>query len=493
MAISLAIIIILGLGADYLFRRFKLPGLLGMLLVGILVGPYGLHLLRPQMMAVSADFREIALIVILLRAGFELRRDTLNRTARPALLMGFVPALFEITAITLAATYLFSFSWLQAALLGVIIGLVSPAVVVPLMIHFMEQGKGAKKGIPTFILAGSALDNVFAIVVFTQLLSLYQGRHATLLRCLENLPIAVGTGILLGLAGGFLLHWIFKRYEFANPRPALLVLGVAIVLTWIGDLARHFVIIASLLGVLTMGLVILEKNEGLGQLISQKLKGIWVLAEMLLFVLVGAQVNPKVAWGAGLAGLAIIGLGLAARALGSFLAVSGSSLTLREKLFGVVAYVPKATVQAAIGAIPLEAGVPGGELILALAVLSILLTAPLGAIGITWLGDRVLDREERNPYRFKTLREQLSLPRVGQQVRNKMHGRGVWKVIEEKEVWVQAPGGNGDPGRWLPAIFLRFWKPPQPESSGPGKGRTLSYRYTPEDHSFSRYWEILGE
>jgi NhaP-type Na+/H+ or K+/H+ antiporter len=493
MAISLAIIIILGLGADYLFRRVKLPGLLGMLLVGILVGPYGLHLLRPQMMAVSADFREIALIVILLRAGFELRRDTLNRTARPTLLMGFVPALFEITAITLAATYFFSFSWLQAALLGVIIGSVSPAVVVPLMIHFMEQGRGTQKGIPTFILAGSALDNVFAIVVFTQLLSLYQGHRGSLLWCLENLPIAIGTGILLGLAAGFLLHWLLKRYEFANPRPVLLVLGAAIVLAWVGDMARHFVIIASLLGVLTMGLVILERDEGLGHLISQKLKGIWVLAEMLLFVLVGAQVNPKVAWGTGMAGLAIIGLGLAARALGSFLAVSGLGLTLREKLFAVVAYIPKATVQAAIGAIPLEAGVPGGEIILALAVLSILLTAPLGAIGITWLGERVLDREERNPYRFKTLREQLHLPRVGQQVRNKLHGRGVWKVIEEKEVWVQTPDGNGDPGRLLPAIYLRFWKPPRPESSVPGKGRTLSYRYTPEDHSFTRYWEILGE
>jgi NhaP-type Na+/H+ or K+/H+ antiporter len=493
MAISLAVIIILGLGADYLFRRLKLPGLLGMLLVGILVGPYGLHLLRPEMMAVSADFREIALIVILLRAGFELRRDTLNRTARPALLMGFVPALFEIACITLTAAYFFSFSWLQAALLGVIIGSVSPAVVVPLMIHFMEQGQGAKKGIPTFILAGSALDNVFAIVVFTQLLSLYQGRQGSLLWCLENLPIAIVSGILLGLAAGFLLHWLMKRYEFANPRPVLLVLGSAIVLAWVGEMARHFVIIASLLGVLTMGLVILEKDEGLGHLISQKLKGIWVLAEMLLFVLVGAQVNPKVAWGAGLAGLALIGLGLAARALGSFLAVSGAGLNLREKLFCVVAYLPKATVQAAIGALPLEAGVPGGELILALAVLSILLTAPVGAIGITRLGGKILEKEERNIYRFKTLREQLHLPRVGQLVRSKLHGRGVWKVIEEKEVWIQAPGGNGDGKRPVPAIYLRFWRPPQQGSPGPGKGRTLSYRYTPEDHSFSKYWEILGE
>jgi NhaP-type Na+/H+ or K+/H+ antiporter len=489
MAISLALIIILGLAADYLFRLMKLPGLLGMLLVGVLVGPYGLHLLRPEMMAVSGDFRKLALIVILLRAGFELRRDVLNRTARPALLLSFLPALCEMTVIAGAAVYLFSFSWLQAAMLGAIIGSVSPAVVVPLMIHFMDEGKGAGKGIPTFVLAGSALDNVFAIVVFTQLLGLYQGHSTNLLWCLENLPLAIMLGSLLGLVAGYAVYWTLNRFEIPNPRNAMLVLGVAIGLTWIGDLASHFLVIASLLGVLVMGLVILEKDEGLGHLISQKLKGVWVLAEMLLFVLVGAQVNPTLAWGAGAAGLAIIGLGLVARSVGSYLAVSGAGLKLPEKLFCVVAYVPKATVQAAIGALPLEAGVPGGELILALAVLSILITAPLGAIGITRLGERVLEKDERDEYRFKTLREKLNLPHVGERVRSRSRSGAVWKVIEEKEVWLEAaaaPNGNGGP---VPAIYLRFWKPA--EGAAPGRGRTLSHRYTPDDQSFSRYWHVV--
>ena len=489
MAISLAFIIILGLAADYLFRRLKLPGLLGMLLVGILAGPYCLNILRPEMLAVSADFRKLALIVILLRAGFELRRDTLNRTARPALLMGFFPALVEMAAITVAAVHFLPFSWLQAAMLGAIIGSVSPAVVVPLMIHFMEQGKGAKKGIPTLVLAGSALDNVFAIVIFTQLLGIYQNHQGSLLRSLENLPLAMGSGILLGLAAGYLVYLILKKSEITQPRPALLVLGVAVVLTWIGDLASHEVIIASLLGVLAMGLIILEKDEGLGHLISQKLKGIWVLAEMLLFVLVGAQVNPKMAWGAGLVGLAIIGLGLLARSAASFLAVSGAGLSLREKLFCVISYVPKATVQAAIGAVPLEAGVPGGELILALAVLSILLTAPLGAIGVSWWGDKVLEPEERNTYRFKTLRERLNLPHVGQRVRHKI-SRSRWKVIEEKELWVENPPENGGPPGVIPAVYLRFWKPK--DGQDPGRGKTLSHRYLPGDESFAKYWEVLG-
>jgi NhaP-type Na+/H+ or K+/H+ antiporter len=489
MAISLAFIIILGLGADYLFRRLKLPGLLGMLLVGMLAGPYGLQILRPEMLAVSADFRKLALIVILLRAGFELRRETLNRTARPALLLGFVPALFEMAAITWAAVHFLPFSWLQAAMLGAIIGSVSPAVVVPLMIHFLEQGKGARKGIPTFVLAGSALDNVFAIVVFAQLLGIYQNHRGSLLASLENLPLAVGAGLLLGLGAGYLVYLLLSRSEIAQPRPALLVLGVAIILTWIGDLASHVVIIASLLGVLAMGLIILEKDEGLGHLISQKLKGIWVMAEMLLFVLVGAQVNPKMAWGAGLVGLAIIGLGLLARTAGSFLAVSGAGLNFREKLFCIISYIPKATVQAAIGAVPLEAGVPGGELILALAVLSILLTAPLGAIGISWWGEKVLEPEERHLYHFRTLREKLHLPHVGQRVRHRI-SRTQWKVIEEKELWVENPSGNGGPPGVMPAVYLRFWK--LQEGQGPGQGKTLAHRYYPGDDSFSQYWEILG-
>jgi NhaP-type Na+/H+ or K+/H+ antiporter len=488
MAISLAVIIILGLGADYLFRRLKLPGLVGMLLVGILVGPHVLGLLRPEMMVVSADFRKIALIVILLRAGFTLRRETLNRTARPALLLSFVPASFEIAAVSLAAVYFFKFSWLQAAMLGAILGAVSPAVVIPMMIYFMEQGRGAKKGIPTFVLAGSTLDNVYAILIFTQFLALYQGVKVSIFQDLINIPIAVTLGIFLGLAAGFLLVWFFSRHELVSPRRTIMVLGVAIVLTWIGDVTQNLVPVAALLGVIVMGLVILEKAESLGHIISRKLQKLWVFAELLLFVLVGAQVNPKVAYGAGVAGLAIIGCGLICRSLGTSLCILGAGLNWREKLFCVLSYIPKATVQAAIGAIPLEAGVPGGELILAMAVLSVLITAPPGAIAISLWGERVLDEEELSGYRFVTLRDKLRLPRVGQRVRHKRSG-AIWKVIEEKELWVPKDEAGGGPGEVVPALSLRFWK--VDGNLPPGTGKTLRHSYTPGDYSFDRNWEVM--
>jgi NhaP-type Na+/H+ or K+/H+ antiporter len=487
MAISLAFIIILGLAADYLFRRMKLPGLVGMLLVGMLVGPHVLGLLRPEMMAVSADFRKIALIVILLRAGFELRRDTLNRTARPAIMMSSVPALFEITGVVLVAPFFLNLTVLEAAILGSILGAVSPAVVVPLMIDFMERGMGAKKGIPTLTLAASAIDDVFVIVIFTILLALEKGQQINFLWQIGSIPVAIVLGILVGLIPGYFLYKIFLKFDVASPRRSIIVLGVAILLTWIEDLAHRYLPVASLLGVMAMGFVILEKQESLAHLISQKLKRIWVFAELLLFVLVGAQVNLKVAWHAGLAGLAVIGIGLVFRSAGTYLSVMGAGLDFREKLFCVISYIPKATVQAAIGAIPLEAGVPGGEVILAVAVLSILATAPLGAIGISLYGEKVLEKDEVNIYRFKVLRESLNLPRVGQRVRHKRHGT-VWKVIEEKELWVPDPQRAG-PDNLLPALYLRFWR--IKEDQAPGKGKTMRHRYTPGDHSFQHHWEIL--
>jgi NhaP-type Na+/H+ or K+/H+ antiporter len=488
MAVSLAIIVILGLGADYLFRRLKLPGLVGMLLVGMLVGPHVLGLLRPEMMAVSADFRKIALIVILLRAGFELRRDTLNRTARPAIMMSSVPALFEIAAIVVVAPFFLHLTYLEAAILGSILGAVSPAVVVPLMIEFMERGMGAKKGIPTLALAASAIDDVFVIVIFTILLALEKGQQVNVLWQLGSIPVAIVLGILVGIIPGYLLYRLFGKFDVASPRRSIIVLGVAIVLTWVEDLAHRFIPIASLLGVMAMGFVILEKQESLAHLISQKLKRIWVVAELLLFVLVGAQVNLQVAWHAGLAGLAVISIGLVFRSIGTYLSVLGAGLDFREKMFCVVSYIPKATVQAAIGAIPLEAGVPGGEVILAVAVLSILVTAPLGAIGISLMGERILEKEEVNVYRFKVLREALKLPRVGERVRHKRHGT-VWKVIEEKELWLRQPGEAGVAAELVPALALRFWKVRDDQSRGQGK--TMRHRYIPGDHSFDLYWEIL--
>jgi NhaP-type Na+/H+ or K+/H+ antiporter len=491
MAISLAFIIVLGLGADYLFRKIKLPGLVGMLLVGMLVGPHVLGLLQPEMMAVSADFRKIALIVILLRAGFELRKDVLHRTARPAILMSSVPALFEIAGVVLAAHFfLTDLTRMEAAILGTILGAVSPAVVVPLMIQFMERGMGAKKGIPTLVLAASAIDDVFVIVIFTILLAIAKGQQVNFLWQITSIPVSIVLGIAMGLIPGYFLYRLFTKFEFISPRRTIIVLGVAIVLTWIEELTHNFLPMASLLGVMALGFIILEKQESLAHQISQKLKRIWVFAELLLFVLVGAQVNLAVAWNSGLAGLAVIFIGLVFRSGATYLSVLGAGLTFREKLFCVISYIPKATVQAAIGAIPLEAGIAGGDVILAVAVLSILVTAPIGAIGISLYGERVLEKDELSAYRFRTLREQLSLPRVGQRVRHKFHGT-IWKVIEEMEVWVEPQDRVEGAPPLVPAIHLRYWQP-RPDLF-PGKGKTLTHRYTLDDQSFSRYWEILEE
>jgi len=485
MAISLAFIIIIGLLADALFRRARLPGLVGMLLAGVLTGPYLLDLLSPEMMNVSGDFRRIALIVILLRAGFELRRDTLHRVGVSAVSMSSIPALFEIAAVTVLAPPLLGLSLLEAAILGSILGAVSPAVVVPLMIDFMERGKGAEKGIPTLILAASSIDDVFVIVIFTVLLGMYGGGQVNWVWQISTIPISIVLGILSGLAIGYVLYLLFKRYDLKPPRRTIIVMGAAIVLTWFEDILHGIVPVSALLGVMAIGFIILEKQETIAHIIAGKLKKLWVFAELLLFVLVGAQVNIHVAWKAGAAGTLVIAGGLAARSIGTYLSLIGSGLNHREKIFAVVSYIPKATVQAAIGAVPLAAGVAGGEVILAVAVLSILITAPMGAIGIKIMGERVLTESDKSPYSFKELREELELPRVGERILNREMGTE-WKVIEERETWHTPSDPDAKP---IPAIVLRIWQILENQDSG--KGPTKVIRLTPYDEKFDREWEIL--
>ncbi len=491
MAFSLALIIILGLGADYLFKRVQLPGLIGMLVVGVLVGPYVLNFMSPEMMKVSGDFRKIALIVILLRAGFELRRDALNRVGRAAVIMSAVPAVFEIGGVMLVAPKLLNMTYLEAAILGSILAAVSPAVVVPLMIDFMDRGRGAKKDIPTMILGASSLDDVFVIVLFTVFLGMYGGEQTNILMQLGAIPVSIVLGIIVGIIPGYFLYRLFTKYDWGPPKRTMMVMGVAIVLTWLEAVCEEHVPVASLLGVMAIGFIILEKSEPIAHIISQKLKKLWIFAELLLFVLVGAQVNIHVAWEAGLAGALVIFIGLIFRSVGTYLSLIGTPFDWKEKLFCVVSYIPKATVQAAIGAIPLAAGVASGEVILAVAVLSILLTAPVGAIGIMIFGERILDFGELSMYRFKELRDKLGLPHVGERVRSKVSG-SIWKVIEEKEMWLEQPsaaGGSDDAPRMIPAICIRYWG--EEISKKSGKNKTLSYHYTQEDASFKENWEIL--
>jgi NhaP-type Na+/H+ or K+/H+ antiporter len=491
MAYSLAVIILMGLLADYVFRRFKLPGLVGMLIVGVLVGPYVWGWLSPAMMAVSADFRKIALIVILLRAGFELRRDALHRVGWTAVTMSAVPAVFEIIGVMLAGRYFLDLSYLDAAILGSILAAVSPAVVVPLMIDFMEQGRGSKKAIPTLILGASSLDDVFVIVVFTVLLGMATGENINMMLQLSHIPISVVLGIALGVVPGLILARLFIRFDWRPPKRTLVVLGVAISLTWIEHRLEGVVPVAALLGVMAIGFIVLEKSEPIAHQISGKLKKVWVFAELLLFVLVGAQVNIEVAWRAGLAGLGVIAVGLVFRSIGSWVSLAGAGFNAGEKLFCIVAYIPKATVQAAIGALPMAAGLAAGETILAVAVLSIVVTAPLGAIGIKILGRRVLDHGQRSAYRFKALRQTLALPHVGERLLHRPSGE-VWKVIEEKEVWLEQSSSQNMDDIQLPeepSIYQRYWKADQQVPAG--KGQTRELYFTRSGQGIKEEWEIL--
>jgi NhaP-type Na+/H+ or K+/H+ antiporter len=330
------------------------------------------------------------------------------------------------------------------------------------------------------------------IVLFTVFLGMYGDSQSAILVKLTEIPVSIVLGILVGLIPGYFLYRLFNRYDWRPPKRTLMVLGVGILLTWAEHLCEPYVPIASLLGVMAIGFVILEKSEPIAHIISQKLKKLWVFAELLLFVLVGAQVNIHVAWQAGLSGTVVIVVGLLFRSVGSYLSLLGTPLDWKEKLFCVVAYVPKATVQAAIGAVPLSMGIASGEIILAVAVLSILLTAPLGAIGIMVLGEKILDHREHSVYKFKDLRAQLNLPHLGERVRSKRYGT-IWKIIEQKESWLpahtDATQQANKPPVVTPAIYLRYWQ--QQDGAQPGTGKTMTYRYSQHDPSFHDHWEVL--
>lgn len=390
MAVSLALIILIGLLANVVFSKIKMPGLLGMLLTGIIIGPFLLNLISDDMIKASADFREIALIVILLRAGFEISSKTIRKVGKTALLMSCIPALFEGAAITIFAPYLLNISYLEAAILGSIIAAVSPAVVVPYMIDFIQRGKGSEKDIPSLIIAASSVDDIFVIVIFSSLLGLYFGNNVNIALQLMEIPVSIVLGVAAGAVLGIILCKLFKSYHMRDTKKVLIILGISILLTWAENLLKNIIPFSSLLGVMTIGAVILEKYEVLAGRLSQKFSKIWVFAEILLFVLVGAQVDIRVAFNAGLSGVIVILMGLIWRSIGVYISLLGSGLNFKEKLFCIVSYIPKATVQAAIGAIPLSAGVKSGELILAVAVMSIIITAPLGAIGIKYFGEKYL-------------------------------------------------------------------------------------------------------
>jgi NhaP-type Na+/H+ or K+/H+ antiporter len=382
MITSIGLMLILGLAANALFNRMKLPGLLGMLLLGIVLGPYALNWLSPGLLAISAELRKFALIVILLRAGLGISKTELKKVGLSAVKFSCIPGLFEGFTIAFLATRLLGFSFIEGGILGFILAAVSPAIVVPQMLHLSETRLGTNKGIPTLILAGASIDDVFAITIFTTFLGLYSGSQANIGVQILGIPISIILGIVIGLLSGLALAYSFTRFHMRDTKKVLYILGIAILLTAIEGWLKDKVEIASLLGVMTLGFILLEKKPVVARRLSQKFNKIWVLAEVFLFVLVGAQVNVSVALNAGLMGALIVLIGLLGRSLGVLIATMGAGLNWKERLFCTIAYTPKATVQAAIGAIPLSLGIASGELILAIAVVAILFTAPLGAIGM---------------------------------------------------------------------------------------------------------------
>jgi len=400
MAVNFAELILMGLLVEWLFRKCRLPGLIGLLLLGIVAGPCVLNALSPDFLAISRDLRLMALIVILLRAGFELSREALKKAGWKTLLLSFIPGVFEGVTITVLGPLWLPLTSLEAALLGFIIAAVSPAVVVPLMIRFIQERRGAKKAIPTMVLAAASLDDVFAITVFSVLLGLYSGHAVSIGGALAGIPISILLGIGIGVLAGGLLLKLFERFNPRATKRVLIVLGVSILLVRLQMVLENWISFAALLAVMALGFIILEKREHMAHEISSKLGKIWILASILLFTLVGAQVDISVALDAGRAGLSLIICGLIARSMGVLLCLLRSPLTSGERFFVVVSYWPKATVQAAMGAVPLGVMVrmgndpAAGQVILAVAVVSILFTAPLGAAVTRWAGLRFLSIDD---------------------------------------------------------------------------------------------------
>ncbi|WP_414839591.1 cation:proton antiporter [Carnobacterium sp. TMP28] len=391
MLLSIALILIVGFIFSSIFSRLRLPGLLGLILTGIILGPYGLDLLDPKILSISADIRQIALIVILFRAGLTMNINDLKKNGRPAILMTFLPATFEIITVTILAPLLFGISTLEAAILGAVLGAVSPAIVVPRMIFLIENGYGKAKGIPQMILAGASVDDVFVIVLFTSFLGMFQGNGFNFFSLL-SVPVAILFGVLLGILLGYLMVRLFKYFHIRDTVKVFVILSICFLMVSLEDSLKGIFPVSGLLGVMALGGVILKLYPLLAKRINTKFSKIWLGSEVFLFVLVGSVTDITALSEAGVAVVLLIVISLIFRMLAVFLSISGTNLTVKEKLFTAGAYTPKATVQAAIGSLPLAMGVPAGSLILSVAVLAIILTAPLGATFIDLSYKKLLEK-----------------------------------------------------------------------------------------------------
>lgn len=398
MLTSLALVFLLGLAAAALCSRIGLPRIIGMLLTGILIGPYVLNWLDDSILSISSDLRRMALIIILIKAGLSLNLSDLKRVGRPAVMMACVPASCEILAFFLLAPHILGINRIEAAVMGAVLGAVSPAVVVPRMVQLMEEKRGTGQGIPQMILAGTSCDDIYVIVLFSTFVDMAQGGSANMMDFV-NIPVSIVLGVALGAAVGLLLYLFLETaYRHGcyvrNSTKVILILGLSFLLMAVETWLKGIVSVSGLLAVMSMACVLKIKSPGkVTKRLSAKFGKLWIAAEAILFVLVGAAVDIRCAAQAGAAAVLMIALALVFRAVGVSLCMLGTGLNRKERLFCVIAYLPKATVQAAIGSVPLSMGLPCGQLVLSVAVLAILITAPLGAIGIDRTAGRLLMQE----------------------------------------------------------------------------------------------------
>ncbi len=381
LLLSLCIILLLGLLLAFVCKKLHLPALIAYLAVGIILGPYVLDLIDTKILDISAELRKIALIIILIRAGLTLDLSDLRRIGRPAVLMAFLPAVLELLAVGLLCPILFGMSYLDSFILGSVLGAVSPAVVVPRMVKMMEEKQGTVQGVPQLIIAGSSLDDIVIIVIFTALTTIAAGGTVGIMTYL-SVPVSIILGVASGIIIGLFLVWFFKRFHLRDTLKVIIICGICFGLVAAEELLEGIIGYSGLLATITLAIVVFSKYKVLASRLSQKYSKLWLLAEIILFVMVGATVNIYYFVENLGFGLILIVCGLVVRSVGVIISLIKTKLNNKEKLFTVIAYTPKATVQAAIGGIPLAMGIASGNIILSIAVIAILFTAPLGAFAM---------------------------------------------------------------------------------------------------------------
>ena len=389
MILSIGLILILGFIIGSLLSKIKIPGLIGMIIVGLIIGPYCLGLIDDKVLLISNELRQIALVIILTRAGLNLDIESLKKIGRPAILMSFIPATCEIIGVTIISLLLLDLSLFESILLGTVLAAVSPAVVSPRMIKLIENKFGEKHQVPKLILAGSSVDDIYVIVLFYTFLGLVENNNFNVVS-VTMIPVTIILGILLGIIVGLFLSYVLKKSNFTNTINVLIILSVSFLMIGLENIIKDYISISSLLGIMVMGIVILFKNKEKSKDLSKGYNNLWLFFEIILFVLVGASIDFSYALSNAFVATIIVLIGLLFRTIGVCLCLIKTNLTYKERIFTIIAYIPKATVQASIGGIALSLGLPCGSIILTVSVIAILLTAPIGALFIDNLAKKLL-------------------------------------------------------------------------------------------------------